>query len=201
MRVGSDRWLTVTRSGSVEANRRLTAMTGLVLFVLLAAEGVTILRIHRLLPAHFFIGLLLIPPVVLKMASTGYRFARYYTRNPAYRRAGPPPLLLRLVAPVVVASTVVVFATGVELWLFGLQFGAIWLTAHKLSFVVWFGATAIHVLGHLEGARRLALAGATEGAGGAITRRSLVGASLLLGVVLALSTLVWQSPFISPPNL
>ena len=74
-------------------------MTGIALLVLLAAEGITILRIHRLLPAHFFIGLLLIPPVVLKMTSTGYRFVRYYMGDPDYRRAGPPPPLLRLVAP------------------------------------------------------------------------------------------------------
>ena len=56
-----------TRDTGVEANGRLTTMTGVALFVLLAAEGITILRIHRLLPAHFFIGLLLIPPVALKM--------------------------------------------------------------------------------------------------------------------------------------
>ena len=97
------------------------------------------------------------------------------------------------------ASTVVVFATGVELWLFGLHFGSIWLAAHKLSFVVWFGATAIHGHGHIERAPRLVMADAREGdaAGGAITRRSLVGAS----IVLAVSTLVWQSPFVSPPGL
>ena len=83
-----------TRDTGVEANGRLTAMTGIALLVLLAAEGITILRIHRLLPAHFFIGLLLIPPVVLKMTSTGYRFVRYYMGDPDYRRAGPPPPLL-----------------------------------------------------------------------------------------------------------
>lgn len=169
-------------------------MTGIALFVLLAAAGITILRIHRLLPAHFFIGLLLIPPVALKMTSTGYRFVRYYMGDPDYRRAGPPPPLLRLVAPVVVASTLVVFGTGLELWLFGLRFGSVWLTAHKVSFVIWFVATAFHVLGHLARAPRLALADLqSHGAfPGTITRSSLVGASLLLGIVLALSTLAWH---------
>jgi hypothetical protein len=42
------------RDTGVEANGRLTAMTGIALFVLLAAEGMTILRIDRLLPEHFF---------------------------------------------------------------------------------------------------------------------------------------------------
>jgi hypothetical protein len=177
-------------------------MTGIVLFVLLAAEGVTILGLPRLLPQHFFVGLLLIPPVALKMASTGYRFVCYYTGDPAYRRAGPPPMLLRLVAPVVVASTVVVFVTGLELWLFGDRFGSDWLEAHKLSFLVWFAATAMHVLGYIERAPRLAVADFQEHGlfAGAITRRSLLAASLLLGIVLALSTLVWQSPFTSFPE-
>ncbi len=44
---------------------------------------------HGLLVAHMFIGLVLIPPVLLKLGSTGYRFARYYTGAPAYRAKGP----------------------------------------------------------------------------------------------------------------
>src|ERR1700732_2383681 len=122
----------------VEANARLTALTGLVLLVLLAAEGFTIVSIRRLLPAHDFIGLLLIPPVLLKLASTGIRFVRYYSGDPQYRAAGPPPIVLRVAGPIVVVFTVLLLATGAELWLFGTRYGAIWLTAHKASFVIWF---------------------------------------------------------------
>ena len=183
----------------VEGNARLTALTGGVLFVLLAAEGVTILRLRTLLPAHLFIGLLLVPPVALKMASTGRRFAGYYLDHPGFRRAGPPELLLRLLGPLVVVSTLAVFASGIELWLFGRRFGAIWIAAHKLSFVVWFGATAVHVLGHLGrtsdlAIRELAGPGAVPGA---ITRRSMVGASVLLGVAIALASLAFHSPFVA----
>ena len=53
-----------------------------VLLVLLAAEGVTILRVHQLLSPHVFIGVVLIPPVLLKVASTTRRFARYYAGAP-----------------------------------------------------------------------------------------------------------------------
>ena len=106
-------------AGGTEGNERLTAATGVVLLVLLAALGVTILRIHPLLSEHMFLGVLLIGPVALKMGSTGYRFIRYYTAEPRYRRKGPPPLLLRLLAPLVVLSTVVVFASGVALLLIG----------------------------------------------------------------------------------
>jgi hypothetical protein len=80
-------------TGSAAGNERLTAMTGAVLLGLLAAEGVTILFKRQMLTAHFFIGMLLIGPVLLKIGSTGYRFARYYTGSEpacsvADRRAG-----------------------------------------------------------------------------------------------------------------
>lgn len=186
----------------VEGNARLTALAGAALFVLLAGEGVTILAIHRLLGPHLFIGLVLIPPLALKMASTGNRFFRYYAGDAAYRAAGPPALLLRLIAPILVGLTVVVFATGVELWLFGLRFGTLWLTAHKASFVLWFVFAAVHVLGHLERTPRLALRDlrGDHSVRGALTRRSLLTAALVLGFVLALSTLLWQTPFVPGPD-
>jgi hypothetical protein len=187
----------VERTGGTEANRRLTAVTAAVLLVLLVAEGVTVLRIQVLLPAHYFIGLLLLPPVLLKLGSTGYRVARYYLGDPRYRRDGAPALALRLLAAVVVASTVLLLASGVELWLFGFRFGSGWLTLHEDSFLVWSFATGAHVVAHLERTRRLA-ADELGGAGdvpGAVTRRSLVTASLVLGLLLALVSLPWWSPF------
>jgi len=63
--------------GGVEGNERLTASAGALLLLLLVAEGVTILFIGPLLSAHVFIGMLLIPPVALKLGVTGWRFARY----------------------------------------------------------------------------------------------------------------------------
>jgi len=137
-------------AGGTSGNERLTALTGIVLIVLLAALGITILRIHPLLSVHMFIGLLLIPPVALKMASTGYRFVRYYTADAAYLRKGPPPALLRLIAPVVVASTVVVFASGLALLLMRPSSRGSMLAIHKASFILWLGFTGIHVLGHLS---------------------------------------------------
>ena len=67
----------------VAANARLTASNAVVLLVLLAAEGVTILRVRELLTPHVFIGVVLILPVLLKVASTGWRFTRYYRGAPA----------------------------------------------------------------------------------------------------------------------
>ena len=94
------------------ANERLTATTAVVLIVLLFVEGVTILFLRPLLPVHIFVGMLLIPPVALKLATTGYRFVRYYTGAPAYLRRGPPHIVMRVLAPLLVAATLGVFSTG-----------------------------------------------------------------------------------------
>src|SRR5439155_1712802 len=82
------------------------AMASVVLAALLLVEGVTILFLRPLLPVHIFVGMLLIPPVALKLASTGYRFVRYYTGKPEYVRLGPPHIVLRALAPLLVAATV-----------------------------------------------------------------------------------------------
>src|SRR5438552_12957865 len=118
-------------------NERLTAAAGVILLVLLAVEGVTILSIRQLLSWHIVVGMLLIGPVLLKLASTGYRFVRYYTGNAEYRRKGPPELILRLIAPVVVLSTTGVLATGVVLLIVGPQHRDPWLLLHKVSFILW----------------------------------------------------------------
>src|SRR4051794_7992670 len=60
------------RFGGTEGNEILTSATAAVLVGLLAAEGYTIVNIGGLLTAHMFIGLVLIPPVLVKLASTGY---------------------------------------------------------------------------------------------------------------------------------
>jgi hypothetical protein len=181
----------------VTANERLTALTGGLLLVLLALMGITVLSVRRLLPEHLLLGFLLIPPVALKLASTGYRFGRYYTGDSRYRRAGPPQLFMRLIAPIVVISTVAVFATGIELWLFGLRFGSIWVAAHKLSFMVWLPATAVHVLGHLSRTSQIAAEEVSaSGSRIAITRRSLLVGSLVAGVALAAASLTYATPFI-----
>src|SRR5690348_402056 len=80
--INAARPLTVGRAPSagpdVAANERLTALNGALLFVLLAAIAVTVLFIRPLLTWHFLVGILVIPPLVLKLFSTGYRFVRYY---------------------------------------------------------------------------------------------------------------------------
>jgi hypothetical protein len=182
-------------TGGAAGNERLTALTGMVLLVLLAAEGVTILSVRRLLTLHFFLGMLLIGPVVLKVCSTGYRFVRYYTGAAGYRRKGPPAPLLRLLGPVVLVTSVAVIGTGVMLALTG-PGGRAWLLLHKASFVLWFGAMTVHVLAYLWRLPRLAradLAGragrrASEVLAGRAARWLLLTASVLAGLLLAVLT-------------
>jgi len=185
------------RLGGVLGNERLTAATAAVLLVLLAIEGVTVLSVRQLLSLHVFVGMLLVPPVVLKLGSTGYRFVRYYTGNRAYREQGPPRFVLRLVAPFVVASTVALFGTGIALIALGPGTRFV-LPLHKASFVVWFGAMSIHVLGHLAKLPRLLVAElrARSRVDGFGIRAGLVVSSLVLGTGLALSTLELAEPWL-----
>jgi len=190
--------------GGPEGNERLTAASGVVLFLLLAAEGVTILFIRPLLSTHVFIGMLLIPPVALKIASTGWRFARYYRGSREYVEKGPPLLPLRLLAPVVVLSTLAVFATGVGLLIRGPGQGLL-VGLHKASFVVWLAATGIHVLAYMSRVPRMAIADwrpRRPSLDGAMSRRMLLAGSIVAGAVLALATIryahpwvLWQSAF------
>jgi hypothetical protein len=187
-----------TTSGpGVVANERLTSLTGALLFLLLAIMGITVLNVGEMLQQHFLAGFLLIPPLALKMASTGYRFARYYAGDAAYRRYGPPDLLLRLLAPIVVVSTVAVFVTGLELWFFGVRFGEVWIEWHKLSFLIWLPAIGAHVLVHLnQTARSATQEMSSSPPERALTRRSLVIGSLVAGLALAIASLTYASPFI-----
>ena len=172
----------------VAANARLTASNAAVLLVLLAVEGVTVLRVRALLSPHVFIGMVLVPPVLLKMASTTWRFARYYRGDAAYRRKGAPPFLLRLLGPAVVILTLVLLGSGVGLVLAGPSWLPLLLKVHKASFILWFGAMTIHVLGHLGEVFRLAprdwLRRTRRDVTGAGTRQWLIAASLVAGALL-----------------
>jgi hypothetical protein len=133
-------------AGGSSANEQLTAVVAATLLLLLAVEGATILRIRSLLTVHAFVGMLLIPLVALKLASTGWRALRYYRHAEEYVRRGPPHVVLRvLVAPVIILSTIVLFGTGVVLLVLDQVHGPV-VGLHKASFIVWVGAMSVYVL-------------------------------------------------------
>jgi hypothetical protein len=180
------------RIGGVDGNEILTSAAAVVLVLLLVAEGITIVHMRGLLSAHMFIGLVLIGPVLLKLGSTGYRMLSYYAGSRAYRAKGPPPLPLRLMAPVLVASTIAVLASGVLLLAAGHK-SSTPLTIHRLSFIVFGVVLAVHFLAYMPRVIRslrvdwsVARRRAVPGAG---VRGMLVAAAAGGGIALALALL------------
>jgi hypothetical protein len=153
-------------TGGPAGNARLTAWTGLLLLALFLAELVTLLDVHGLISWHVVLGVLLVPPALLKTGTTGWRILRYYTGSADYRAAGPPPTFLRVLGPLVILSTLAVLGTGLALIVVGPQssrqaFVSIAgqrvdaLTLHQASFVVWAVATGLHTLARLVPAAQI----------------------------------------------
>jgi hypothetical protein len=168
-------------------NELLTCATAVALTALLIAEGVTILWLGGLRTEHMFIGLVLIPPVLLKLGSTGYRFVRYYTGAPRYRAKGPPRLPLRVLAPVLATTTVLVFGSGVALLVIGHRSDVV-LELHKVAFIVWGACFAVHFLWYLPHVWSV-LRASRRPVPGSWLRGLLVSASLGGGFALALALL------------
>jgi hypothetical protein len=193
-------------TGRADGNERLTGATGAVLLVLFAVEGITLLGIHQMLTLHFFVGMLLVGPAVLKTFSTGYRFARFYLGDREYRRKGPPAPVLRVLGPVVVLSSAAVLGSGVALAFAG-PGQRTWLFLHKASFVIWFVVMTVHVLAYVPRLPRLlsadlpgAMSRARARLAGRAMRWTLVVLSLAAGLALAATTVHlaagWNQPFI-----
>jgi hypothetical protein len=184
--------------GGIAGNELLTMSVAAILLVLLAAEFLTLLDLRDLLSVHMILGLVLIPPVLLKLGSTGYRMVRYYTGSPTYRQKGPPLLPLRLLAPVLVASTITIFVTGVWLLALGHQSDQV-LFLHQASVIVFAVVFGIHLLAYgLRTLRTLRSAWRHErprpaGAGmRSMLVASSLGAGLVLAVVLSSAISAWQ---------
>ena len=176
--------------GGSEGNERLTAATAVVLLVLLAGEGLTLVGVQQLLLPHVFLGFLLIPLVLLKLASTGWRMTAYYRRVDEYVRRGPPAVVLRvLVGPLVVVSTVALFATGVAVVALGRR--GLLLGLHKASFIIWVAAMSVHVLAHVLKLPRLVAPDwwRGDGASGRRLRQLVLAGALVTGLVVAVASI------------
>jgi hypothetical protein len=138
-----------------DGNERLTAAVGVLLLAPVLVEIATVLLgVHTFMSWHVFVGVALIPVVLVKLLSTGWRFLRYYTRTPDYVAHGPPQLAMRLLAPLFVVATVVLFGSGVAM---GLLHGNALQDARRLhgpASVIWLVLLGVHVLVYLGRALR-----------------------------------------------
>jgi hypothetical protein len=186
-----------TRLGGSGGNERLTVGLAIPLLALLAVEVLTTLDLPSYLSVHLFLGLVLLPAVSLKLASTSWRAARYYTGSAEYRRLGPPRLLLRLLAPPLVVATVVLFASGVA---FLAVHGTHPLrTIHTFAFVAWGVIMVVHVIAYLPNVIRDGLADwrPRETVAGSGLRRAVLLGTVGAGVVLALATYSAQTSWLA----
>jgi hypothetical protein len=188
-----------------DGNERLTSSTGLVLIVLSLAEIATLLiGLRSTLSWHVAVGLALVPPIALKLASTGWRFVRYYTRNRDYRARGAPQIVMRLLAPLLVFFTVVLFGSGIAM---GFLHGHALHVARRLhgpAAVGWMLVLGLHVLVYLRRAVRStaadvvpAMRSETLGAG---LRGVAVAGALGAGLVVAVATLPDQHSWLHLPS-
>ena len=94
-----------------------------------------------------------------------------------------------MLGPVVVVSTVALFASGIALLVDPNGLGGHLLLIHRASFFVWLAVTTIHVLGHLVEMGRLAPRDwrprTRRRIPGAGLRQVIIVASLAIGVLLA----------------
>jgi hypothetical protein len=182
-------------------NERLTAAVGLLLLAPILVEVATILLgVHTFMSVHVFVGLALIPPVLLKLGSTAWRFARYYTRSSPYVALGPPQIAMRVLAPPFVAATIVLFGSGVAM---GLVHGQALDWARRLhgpASVIWLSLLALHVLVYFTRAVRRTAEDATSEprrrARGAAVRGLALAAAIVSGVVIAAATVPAQHHWI-----
>lgn len=153
-------------TGGPAGNALLTAWTGLLLLVLFGVEMATLLNLRSLLSWHVVVGILLVPPALLKTATTGWRIVGYYTKRAPYRSAGPPPMPLRMLGPLVVLFTLAVLGSGLTLIALGPTAGRAGLltvmgvkistlTIHQGFALVWAAVTGLHTLGRLLPALRI----------------------------------------------
>lgn len=181
------------RTGGPAGNARLTAWVGLLLLVGFVAECFTLLSLQSMLSAHIFIGAILIPLVLLKTGTTGWRIIRYYLGSAAYRSAGPPPLLLRLLGPLVVLTGLAVLGSGLALIPLGnASYNAIVtvagqridaLTVHKICFVLWLVLTGAHVLARTIPAFQLTSGKRERRLPGGLVRGTIVAGTLIVSLV------------------
>src|SRR5215204_3607933 len=210
----------------VTSNTRLTRGTGQLLFWLIILQFISSLfffgicvnwEIPTWIPyslvraIHFFVGFMLIPLVLLKLASTSWKAAGYYLGRPLYKKEGPPRWYNRVLSPLMGLLFLTTLWSGVAMWgsfeyLFPIPY-----IYHDYSVVQWhlWSATLLvalavfHMAAHFRETfrgrrRRQAEDPANPEARSLICgRRALIGGVAGAGAALAVSAAQWPWPRLS----
>ncbi len=172
------------------ANSRLTAILGPTLLILFALQVVTVLAgVRSVLTWHVVLGLILLPPVGLKLTSVTWRMVSYHRGRDGFADITPPPPALRVLGLFLAGLTVTLLVSDITL-----LDGPGWaqspaLLVHQVSFYAWLAAVVVHIVPHFLQAVHLAsrdwarrVGGARRAAG---RRGAVLAASLAAGALLA----------------
>ena len=210
----------------VTSNTRLTRSVGRLLFWLVIIQFFSALLFFGICvnwsvplwvpyslvrAAHFFVGFMLIPLVLLKLATTSWKAGSYYSGRKLYKKEGPPRWYNRLLSPVMGILFLITLWSGVAMWgsleyLFPIPY-----IYHDYSVVQWHlwsacflvGLVIFHMAAHFaetfrKKRRRQSEDSANpESTGIVIARRALLGTFAAGSVALALSAAEWPWPNIS----
>ena len=184
----------------VEANARLTGAAGIVILILLIAELVTVvLGAASVLSLHVAIGLILVPPVLVKLASTTWRMVNYYLGAAAYVHRGPPRRLDRVLAAILSLAIVLLLTSGITLLLGPSSIHQNALQVHKVTFYLALLLIFAHLTQHLTQALRLVARDRINRPGSALAVRArwtAVLATVLVGGLLAVALTGHAEPYL-----
>lgn len=197
-------------TGGPAGNARLTAWTGLLVLALFLVEVGTVVDLGRFMSWHVVVGVLLVPTALLKTGTTGWRIMNYYTKKAPYHRAGPPPMPLRLLGPLVILVTFAVLGSGLLLialgpsssrtgflTLLGYHLDAVGV--HKAAVVAWAGVISLHTGSRLIPALRIVTESRRRGlqVPGGISRLVVLMTTLVVAIVAAIIVFKLSSPWLS----
>ena len=114
---------------------------------------------------------------------------------------GPPRLALRLLAPLLLATTLVVIVSGIGLVVTGPRYAGLLLPLHGFSVLVWFPLIVVHVFAYIWRVPRLVAddwsKSSAEHAPGRERRFGMNLGALMFGAIAAILLLPVAAPWIT----
>jgi hypothetical protein len=126
------------------ADEHRIAELGVILIGLILLQAFTLINVGGMAFMHIATGVGILGLVVVKLRRVINRIARYYLKDAAYREAGPPARLPRIMAPFLVVATFSLLFSGMGILI---SFGdSRILRFHLVSFWVWFVLVGVHLV-------------------------------------------------------